>query len=410
MSNSSKKVLLVSQFFYPEIFKSNDIAFDLSKRGYKVDVLTGIPNYPTGKYFKGYNLLNKRVETIGGVKIFRSFQIPRGNKKSNIMITLNYLSFALFSSLWAVCLTIVNNYDYILIHQTSPITQALPALIINKFKKTPITMWVLDLWPEAFISGSGSQNNLIYNALNWFTKKVYKKSKRILISSKEFKEPILKKGNYDDKILYFPNWSMDFKDIIVETTASSPIIPDGFIIMFAGNIGISQDMESIINLALELKNYEDIKFIIVGEGSDKKRLELLIREYNIEYKVLLIGQFPLELMPSIYNKADAMLLTLSGKYPDLSLYVPAKLQSYMSAGKPVLGMVNGASSKLISDAQCGYVVESGDYKKMASIITSKILSDKESFNALGLNGRNYYEKYFTQERCIDNLCEILEKN
>lgn len=410
MNSPTKKILIVSQFFFPENFKSNDIAFDLSKRGYTVDVLSGIPNYPAGAYFKGYNIFKRRVETIDNVKIYRSFQVPRGRIKSNVLISLNYLSFALCSSLWAIYLCIVKKYDSIIIHQTSPITQALPALIINKIKKTPVFIWVLDLWPEAYISGSGSHSRLFYKILNWFTKKVYTNSRRILISSNEFRESILKKGDFNDKILYFPNWSLDFKHLINKASASLPVIPKGFVIMFAGNIGVSQDMESIINLALELKSHDDIKFVIVGDGSCKDWLESKIQENNIEDKVMLTGQLPLELMPSIYSKANAMLLTLSGKYPDLSLYVPAKLQSYMSAGIPVLGMVNGASNTLISDSKCGYAVASGDFKKMASIIKTKILNDQKSFNALGVNGRNYYEKYFTQEHCINNLCDILETN
>ncbi len=410
MNKSTKKILLVSQFFFPENFKSNDIAFDLSKRGYTVDVLSGIPNYPVGAYFKGYNIFKRRVEIIDNVKIYRSFQVPRGRKKSNVLISLNYLSFAFCSSLWAIYLCIVKQYDSIIVHQTSPITQALPAVIINKIKKAPVFVWVLDLWPEAYISGSESHNTLFYKALNWFTKKVYTNSRRILISSNEFRESILKKGDFNDKIIYFPNWSLDFKNLINKTPASLPVIPEGFIIMFAGNIGVSQDMESIINLALELKSLEDIKFVIVGDGSRKDWLESIIQEYNIKDKVKLTGQLPLELMPSIYSKANAMLLTLSGKYPDLSLYVPAKLQSYMSAGIPVLGMVNGASNTLISDSKCGYAVASGDYKRLASIITSKILNDKESFEALGLNGRKYYEKNFIQDHCINNLCDIIESN
>lgn len=410
MNNSPKKVLLVSQFFYPENFKSNDIAFDLSNRGYKVEVLTGIPNYPIGKYIKGYSIFHNRVEVYKNVKIFRAFQLPRGRKKSNIFITLNYLSFSFFSSIWAIFLCFAKTYDYIIIHQTSPITQALPALIINKLKKTPIFIWVLDLWPEAFISGSGIQRKYIFNLLNWFTKKVYNNSKKILISSKEFRESIIKKGNFDKKIFYFPNWSIDFKKTVTETSVIIPDIPDGFIIMFAGNIGISQDVESILKLAMQLKSFEDIKFVIVGDGSCKKWMELKVQEHNIKNQVKFTGHLPLELMPSIYSKANAMLLTLSGKYPDLCLYVPAKLQSYMSAGVPVLGMINGASNKLISEAKCGYAVSSGNYKKLASIIISKILNDKESFEALGYKDRNYYKKNFTKECLINNLCEIFKTN
>jgi hypothetical protein len=270
VSNSIKRVLLVTQYFYPENFKSNDIAFELKKRGYEIDVLAGIPNYPEGKYFKGYNFFQKRVEKIDGVRVFRAFQTPRGSN-SKIRLALNYLSYALSASFWALFLSIFVRYKCVIVHQTSPITQGLPAILVKRIQKIPMYFWVLDLWPEAIISGANVNKNFILNFLEKVVKCMYNNSEKILISSKGFMNSIANKGDYSEKIIYFPNWSLDFKQML--TNFSIPEMPQGFIIMLAGNLGVSQDMNSVIMLANELKEIGNIKFLIIGDVSEKKRFD-----------------------------------------------------------------------------------------------------------------------------------------
>lgn len=406
MSETSIRILLISQYFYPENFKSNDIAFELSKKGIKVEVLTSIPNYPKGKYYKGYGIFKKRVEEITNVKIYRAFQFSRGFQ-NNFRIALSYISYAIFSSFWSLIFTLYKKYDCIIVHQTSPITQALPALVYNKFRNTPIFLWVLDIWPEAFVSGSNIKSKILLKHLYWFTAKVYKNSTKILISSKGFKSSILEKGNFEHKITYFPNWSIDFKINNLNIKHKLPELPDGFLIMFAGNIGTSQDVESVLKLAQELKENRDIKFVFVGDGSKRKWLENQIVKLELTDVVYLLGHYPLEVMPKFYEKANAMLLTLSGKFDDLSLYTPAKLQSYMSAGKPILGMINGTAREIIEEANCGYVVNAGDYKKLAHIINNVVFQDLGSFKKLGINGRKFYDLNFTLQHCIDNLFNMI---
>lgn len=400
-----KRVLLISQFFFPENFKSTDIAFELSKKGFHVDVLTSIPNYPKGKYYKNYGVFKNRIQKIDNVKIYRTFQFARGSSKGNMRLALNYISFAICSSIWILFYLLFKKYDSIIIHQTSPITQTLPALVYNCFRKTPIYTWVLDLWPEAYLSGAGEKKGLIYNLLFRYTTFVYKKSTKILISSEAFVSSILEKGDYNHKIIYFPNWSIDFKNLTSESNL--PELPEGFILMFAGNVGVSQDVESILNLALQFRFEDRVKFVVIGDGSKKKWLDEQIELSGLGNIVYTLGQFPLEDMPAFYKKADAMLLTLSGKFNDLSLYMPAKLQSYMSSGKPILAMINGPSFDLINEVNCGYAVEAGDYLNMAEIIKRVILPNEESFAELGNNGRKYYEGNFTKDKCIDNLIEII---
>jgi len=400
------KVLIVSQYFYPENFKSNDIAFELAKKGYSVDVLTGIPNYPEGRYYNGYGIFRKRIETINGVKVFRAIQSARGqNKKWGL--ALNFLSFAFFGSIWALFLSLYKRYDCVIVHAPSPITQGFPAVLLKNIQHIPMFFWVLDLWPEAMISGGGVNNKHMLLIIDKVVKFMYNNSNKILIGSKEFEPQISSKGAFKEKIIYFPNWSEDL--LLMPKDFPIPLLPTGFIIMIAGNLGISQDLGAILKIAKEIEDIEIIKWVLVGDGSKKKWMDDAIIASNLQDKVFTLGRFPSEAMPSFFSAADAMLLTLNGEYPDLKVVVPSRLQSYMAAGRPVLAMIDGAGADLILEANCGYVVNSGDYISLAKIIREKVFSDLESFEKLGCNGRKYFEEYFQKDNCINHLCEIIDE-
>lgn len=404
---SKKKVLLVSQNFYPEFFKSNDIAFELVKKGFEVDVLTGIPNYPQGEYYKGYGLFKKRIETVNGVKIYRVFQFPRGKKGGNLGLSLNYVSFMISGVFWALYLSIFKSYDSVLIHLVSPITQAIPAIVIKIFRKTPIYSWVLDIWPDSAVLGGGINNRSIIGILDCIVKFTYNKSDKILISSKSFKDLILQKGEYKDKIVYFPNWS---EDLLNMPKVEIPALPDGFIIMMAGNLGVAQTLDAVMNAALELKDNDNIKWVLIGDGSRKQWVEEFVKKHSLENSVYIMGRYPFEMMPSFYKNANAMLLTLKADYPHINAVVPARLQSYMAASRPVLAMASGASADVIKESDCGYVVDPEDYKSLVSIIKEKVLTDKLGFELKGANGRKFFEKHYRKEKCLSNLVDIIKNN
>lgn len=404
--SKEKRVLLVTQYFYPENFKSNDIAFELQKRGYQVDALVGIPNYPEGKYYKGYGIFRKRIQRINGVKVYRAFQTPRG-KNSGLKLLFNYLSYAIFASIWAFFFVIFKKrYKAIIVHQTSPITQVLPAIIIGTLRNIPVYTWVLDLWPNALISGANINNVSIIKLIDILTNWVYHKSKIILVSSKLFADAIALKGNYKEKLIYFPNWCDDFLENDVEYQIP---FPKGFIITLAGNLGVSQDLESIVKLALELRNEEDVKIVLIGDGSKKEWVEEEIKMLNIQDKLFCLGRLPYKMMPYLYSKSNAMLLTLNANFEDLKMVVPARLQSYMSASRPILAMIEGGAADVIREANCGYVVDGSDYLALAKIIKEKVLVNKKTFEELGLNGRIYFERNFQKDICINNLCTIIDK-
>lgn len=401
------RILLVTQYFYPEVFKSNDLAFELVKRGHQVDALVGIPNYPEGKYFKGYGIFKKRHEVVNGVNVYRVFQTPRG--KGGWRLPVNYFSFVisgclrvLFQFAWK------KKYDCIIGHEPSPIFQAYPALLLRKLRKIPFYYWIMDLWPDAMKSGGGVKNEKVLNFVDKLTRGIYRQTDKILITSERFREPIAAKGDFADKIIYFPNWSDDI--LKMDDSYSIPELPQGFKIMIAGNMGKAQDLDSVSRVMLGLKDVPEVKWVFVGGGSRKEWMEQFIKENGLEKQAVCLGQYPFKAMPAFYKQADAMMVTLRGGFPHLEAVVPARLQSYMSAGRPVLAMIGCGGADIINESKCGYSVAPGDADAMIKLIKEKVLADKVSFEAMGKNGRDYYEKNYRLPDCIDNLERIISDN
>ena len=398
------KILFISQYFYPENFKGNDIVFDFVTKGYDVTVLTGKPNYPQGKFFNGYNFFNKRKETIQGANIIRVPLFPRRNGKG-ISLALNYLSF-MFFSYWAVLFRVKGKYDVIFVQQLSPVTMALPGLWIKKRKKIPLILWVLDLWPESVTANSNLKEGIIINFLEKLVKKIYAKSDVILTSSKLFKDSILEKCEDKNKrIEYFPNWA---EDIFVEEKEAIvvPELPKGFNIMFAGNIGESQGFESILEAA-ELTKDKNINWILVGDGRKVSWIKKEIEHRKI-YNVFLLGRYSLESMPDFFKKADAMLVSLKGE-PVFALTVPAKIQAYMASSKIILGMLNGEGKSLINDSGCGLAVAAEKPKLLAKISIQVSLLSSQEKKQMEEKAQEYYHKHFSKEKLYLKLDSIFQE-
>ena len=397
------KILLVTQYFYPESFKSNDIAFELVKRGHEVDALVGIPNYPEGKYYKGYGLFKRRREKINGVNVYRAFQTPRG--KGGWRLPVNYLSYVISGCIDALFYYAWKKYDCVICHETSPIFQAYPGILVSRLRKIPFYMWVLDIWPDAMRSGGGMKNERIIAWADRRVKYIYDHCDKILISSQRFTENILPKGDYKDKIVYFPNWSEDM--LAMPTDYEIPQMPEGFKIMIAGNLGKSQNLDAVAEAMVKLRDVPEVKWVFVGDGSRKEWLDSFIAENGLQDCAFTLGRFPFSAMPSFYAKADAMLVTLRAEFPHLGMVVPARLQSYMSAGRPVLGMIGPGGQDIIAESGCGYAVGAGDVDGFVKMIREKVLTNLESFETKGKNGRKYFEEHYRKEDCIDNLEEII---
>ena len=398
-----EKILICTNHFYPETFRCNDVAFELASRGYDVTVLTAIPDYPKGKYYDGYGVFRKRCETINGVKVIRGFIIPRGNGRA-IRLLLNYLSYFISSIIISIFLGLFRKYDKVLIHETSPVMIGVPAVIVKKLRKCPLYFWVLDLWPESLQAAGGISNKRVLMAFEKLTTWLYKNSDKILISSKGFEESIVEKGDFKDKIIYFPNWAD--KALEVKGDYKLPDMPSGFKVMFAGNIGEAQDFDHIMEAAKFLQDEKDIHFVLVGDGRKRSWIENYRDENQLKDTVHWVGRHSVEAMPAFFEQADVMLMTLKD-VSIFSLTAPAKLQAYMSAGKPILAMMNGEGPRIIKEAACGYSVPASDSRALADTILELSRMSKEELQVLGQNGRLYQQQHFDLDKSIDHLEKIL---
>jgi glycosyltransferase involved in cell wall biosynthesis len=401
----SKRVLLVAQNFYPEFFKSNDIASELVARGYDVDVLTGIPNYPEGVFPKGYGVFKRRIDDYKGAKVYRVFQIPRGRKATGVRLAINYLSFAFCSTFWVLFFFLFKKkYDAIIIHQTSPVTQAWAGVLLGKLRRIPIYTWVLDIWPDSVLATIHSDNALIKKPLDWFTDWMYRNSTKILISSPGFKELVNRNGDYSDKIVYFPNWSEDIASMKLKEI---PLKLDGFVIMMAGNIADGQGISDIVKAIEELKEYSNIYWVFVGGGAQRQWLKDYIVDNALEGNAFVVGRYAFDYMSAFYSQADVMLLTLKKSIcPHLNATIPARVQSYMSAGKPIVGMAGHGVRTLINNHGCGLIADSGDYIALTNNILY-LYNNRHEAMKMGHKARILYERQYTLTLCMNKLERII---
>jgi len=398
------KILIVSQYFWPEEFRINDLAVDLVKRGFDVSVLTGNPNYPKGKFYKGYGS-RYSVELYKGIKIYRVPIIARGT--NSFQLILNYLSFVWSGVIFAIFHK--ENYDKIFAVNFSPITAVFPAIVYKHINKIPLYLWVQDLWPESVSAAGKIQSKLLNNLLTKMVKIIYKKSDKVLVQSEAFCPSIVNKGVSEEQLEYMPNWAEDLYSDISKRTIEKFVstLPIGFKVMFAGNIGEAQDFYSIIKAAEISKNYSDIKWIIIGDGRKKAWVESEIIRLGLQSTVYMLGRYPVAEMPSFFRHADIMLLTLKDEYI-FSLTIPSKVQSYMASEKPIVGMLNGVGADVIRKADCGYISNAGDYKALAKSVIDAYNQDPNFLLEKGKNGKKYYDMNFSKKVIIDNLIKILQ--
>lgn len=395
------RILIVSQYFWPENFRINDLAVDLVKRGNEVTVLTGKPNYPQGEFYKGYSFFGQSKETFHGVKVFRVPVIPRGNG-TGLKLAVNYLSFVFFTCLFILFKP--RKFDVTFTFAISPITQVFPALLHKWIFESKTVLWVQDLWPESVSAAGKMDSKSVSKMLSKMVKFIYRKTDKILVSSKAFTTSIISQGIDSNKIRYLPNWAEDIftENLKINSDKYSDIIPDGFVAMFAGNIGEAQDFDSILKAAELTKKNTDIKWVIVGDGRKKKWVEIEIENKGLKSTVFLLGRFPSEEMPAIFSHADITLVTLKDT-EIFGLTIPSKVQAYMAFGKPILTMLNGIGSQIVKDADCGYSANAGDFKILAKNVEKASSLTKKELKIFGDNAKRYYNSNFSKEKIISDL-------
>jgi glycosyltransferase involved in cell wall biosynthesis len=404
----SKKnnILIISPLFNPEMNRVNDIVNYLLEKNNNITVLCPIPNYPKGRYFKNYGIFKKRYEKFDNLKIFRILVYPRKDG-SKLNLFLNYFSFIVFSIIPAIILSF-KKFDLIFINQLSPITIALPGIIVKKIKRIPLIMWVTDLWPESVKDGGNLKSDFFPIMLNPLVKYIYKNCNEILVSSRSFIDSVAEKTN-NKMISYMPQWSEDlFTNVKNVNFSHGPMERiNGFKLLFAGNIGVAQDFDTIICAMKEVKNF-DIHLVVLGEGRAKKGVLKKIKKHNLENSISMLGSFPLETMPYFFSKSDALLISLK-KSNIFSKTIPSKTQPYMSSGKPILTNADGEVSKIINEAQCGLTSNSGDFKTLSqNIIRLSKLSSLE-LELMGTKGKKYSDQNFDRKKILSGLNNLFNR-
>lgn len=401
------KILIVTQYFWPERFKINDIADGFVERGHHVTVLTGLPNYPHGKFFEGYSLLGPYIEKKDNIRIIRVPLIPRGSKRG-LMLALNYFSFLVFSML--SCLFFIGSkFDRIFVYQLSPVTSALPAIPLRFITGAKVHLWVTDLWPETLQATNIVKSEISLKLWGILVKFLYDKCDEILVSSKGFINKINDRGIPLNKLKYWPQWAEQLFSDGVKDKNLLPVkeLPsNGFKIMFAGNIGTSQSFDTIVDAAetLKIQGYKDIKWLILGDGLQKNWVEQEITKRNLNDCFYLLGSKPLESMPYYYALSDVLLASLK-QDPLFSITVPAKVQSYLPSGKPILVSMDGEAADLILEAEAGVHCKASSVESLVEGVLKLYNMTKEERDLMGKKGREFFFKNFEREKLLDKLIE-----
>lgn len=398
-------ILIVTQYFWPENFKINFLALELKNKGHDVFVMTGLPNYPDGKIANLYSFWKNNDEVWNGIKIYRSKLIPRFSGKG-VHLFFNYISFAIFSSI-KILLTVHQKPDLIFVYEPSPITVGIPAIVAKKkFGKVPIFFWVQDLWPDSLKDTGAFNNKYILKLADKLTRYIYNNSEVILVQSEAFVNYIVNQGVSINKIKYFPNPTEKFYNLVQINANYSTTFPKGFNIIFAGNIGEAQSFDTLIDAAFKLKqlNYP-VYWNILGNGRARSYYEKKALQLNLLDNFIFKGSYKSEEMPLFFACGDALIVSLK-KSKIFSLTIPAKVQSYLACGKPIIGSIDGEGAKIISESGAGFVSPSEDSDKLVeNIIKLYNLSDEARIK-LGKNGRAYFESEFSMEILINKLENI----
>ncbi len=391
-----KHILVISQYFYPEEFRINDMCTEWVKRGYKVTVLTGYPNYPQGEYFDGYGWFKHTRQRWKGVNIIRIPLIARGH--GSIRLALNYLSFVVSGFFWALTTNI--KADHVFTFEVSPMTQALIGVWYSKRRKIPNYLYVQDLWPENVEIVTGIHNPLVIKPIEAMVNHIYKNCNIIFGTSPSFVKEIQKRvKDNKSKVKYLPQYAEEFYKPVERK--SVPEIPDddSFKIIFTGNIGKAQGLDILPKTAKLLKE-ENVKFVIVGDGRDKKNFIKQIADNDVRDMFIMIDRQPPERIPELLAACDAAFISFMAD-PLFEKTIPAKLQSYMACGMPIIASATGETKKIVNKAKCGICVELGDAESLADAIRQM---DNSDLTDLHNYSQSYYVNSFAKNKVMDYLC------
>lgn len=392
------KILVVCQYYYPENFQITPICEQLVADGFDVTVVTGLPNYPTGiipeEYKKGH-----RDEIMNGVHIIRCHEI--GRKKGAAFLALNYFSFVCSAS--NMINKLEHDFDLVFVYQLSPVLMGIPAIMYAKKNKKPIFLYCCDLWPESMKMYVQNESNLAFRWAKWISKKIYTAADGIACQSTSF-IPYLKKTHDipDNKLVYIPA----FAD---ETYLEQDFSPEGDIVdfVFLGNLGIAQNLIAVLRAVEKIKDVSGFMMHFVGDGSVLDEMKKYVADHGLEKVVTFYGRRPVEEMPKYYKLADACLVSLLADN-QIGLTLPGKVQGYMAAGKPIIGMIDGSAKDVIEDSECGICVKAGDISALSDAMRD-FIQNKDKYKDCGKKAREYFKANFRKSIFMSKLENEFER-
>ncbi len=395
------RILVVSQYFWPENFRINDLVLGFKQQGHSVSVLTGLPNYPGGKVYDEFCKNKEQFRYYKGIKVHRVPLVPRG-VNSSFFLVLNYFSFLITSVFYVLYKLRKEKFDIVFIFGVSPISVAIPGILYKKFHRAYVGLWVLDLWPDTLSDlGKVSKTSFVYKAVSWFVAGIYAGVDHVFGQSPSFVNSInmmLREGN-TAKLMY--NWA---EGVFEADCIKSDKVKNkkGVLkILFAGNVGESQNFSAIVDTMDQCKD-KPVHWYILGAGRELGAVQEAVSRLGLIDKVSFLPPVPVAEVPSYYKAADVLLVTLraGGAF---SKTIPGKVQSYMASGKPILGILDGDGNELINSTKCGLCCNAGDVDGLVSLVQKYLEMSEFEREQIGCNGLQYYRENFSRDVVIQKF-------
>lgn len=397
---------MVTQYFWPEEFRVNDLAVELSRRGHEVTVLTGHPTYPSRDLFPGAGGLLPRRDTLEGVRIQRVPLASRGRGEGR-RLALNFLSFAASAALLGPLL-VRGRPDVVFVYEPSPVTVALPALVFKRLRRTPVVLWVQDLWPETLAATGAVRSPAVLHLVGRLVRRIYRACDRILVESRSFTPSVVARGGDPERVAYLPNWAESSYAPLVpaEDAPERILLPQGFNVVFAGNLGTAQSLATLLDAADRLREHPDVHWVVLGDGRQRGWLEREVARRGLGGTVHVLGRFPVHAMPVFFGLADGLLVTLA-RQPIYALTLPSKVQSYLASGKPVLGALDGEGRRVLEESGAGLTTAAEDGAGLAQAVLRLHAMSPGEREQMGERGRAYFREHFERDRLVDEMEKVL---
>lgn len=401
------KILVVTQYFWPESFIINDLVKTLTAQGHDIKVLTGKPNYPDGVVFAGYSTSGYQEEKFeSSVSVCRAPLRPRGVSGAKNLV-LNYLSFILNGIKFYPRAVKGEEFDAIFVFAPSPITSVIPAIYLKWKLKSHLAVWVQDLWPESLSATGFIKNKAVLRVVGWLVKGIYAFVDTLLVQSRAFREPVARYAS-PGKVVYYPNSYQDVPPSVDEARIPAPMLAEldnHFCLVFAGNLGTAQSVETLVEVADKLRHLSELRIVLVGSGSMLGWIETQKKSRGLD-NLILAGRFAATEMPHFFSRAEGLLVTLK-QDEAFSYTIPSKVQAYLAAGRPIIAALDGEGARVIQEAGAGLTTAAQDAEGMANCIEQLFRMTSDERESLGLAGRAYYLEHFEMERQSQRLVEIL---